>query len=251
MGMRAAITRGAAIVATVSTLVVTGTAASAATTPGVTSSTIRVGVPYVDVGSLASLGMHINLGSFPDAYKALFANINAHGGIEGRKIVPFLVAVNPTGATGAASSCRRLTEDDKVFVALRPLRPTCLQTKGVVTIDGNAMFGTATSPPAAPDFTISGSPEAAYVPRQIAALANLGNFKGETVAVFAGASTDRGALQIALAALKKEDVTVVQSAVDGAPAGDLVASNRQVTVISQQFQSTGVNEVVGSERRRR
>ena len=69
--------------------------ASSSPTPGVTSSTIRVGIPYVDLSSLSSLGIKLTQGNFPDAYKAIIANLNAHGGINGRKIVPYLIAVRP------------------------------------------------------------------------------------------------------------------------------------------------------------
>ncbi len=94
-------------------------------TPGVTATTVRVGIPYVDLASLASVGVKLNQGSFPDAYNALIAYVNAHGGIDGRKIVPYLVAVNPTGTAPAATACTQLTEDEKVFVALAPLSPDC------------------------------------------------------------------------------------------------------------------------------
>ena len=84
--------------------------ASATSAPGVTKTTISVGIPYVDLAAVdKQFGLHIDQGSFPDAYNALVANINAHGGINGRKLVPVLVAVNPTGTAAAASACTQLT----------------------------------------------------------------------------------------------------------------------------------------------
>ena len=59
-----------------------------------TATTIRVGIPYVDVAAVKAVGVDINWGSVPDAFNAVIKNINAQGGINGRKIVPYIVAVN-------------------------------------------------------------------------------------------------------------------------------------------------------------
>ena len=50
--------------------------------------------------------------------------------------------------------------------------------------------------------------------------------------------------QLVQSALAKLHVPVVTTAIDSAPEGDLAASNSQVQVIAQKFQSDGVNEVV-------
>ena len=47
-----------------------------------------------------------------------------------------------------------------------------------------------------------------------------------------------------MASLKSLGVHVVQSAVDGAPQDDEVATNQQAALIAQRFQQAGVNEVV-------
>ena len=102
---------------------------------GVTANTITVGIPYVDLAAVdQQFGLKINQGSYPDAYNALFQQINAAGGINGRKIVPVFVAVNPTGTAAAASSCTQLTEDKHVFVAFSPLSPICYLEHGTPTI---------------------------------------------------------------------------------------------------------------------
>ena len=210
-------------------------------TSGVTASTIRVGVPYVDLASLKSLGINIDQGSYPDAYNALINNLNAQGGINGRKIVPYLVAVNPTGTAAAASSCTKLTQDDNVFASLGPLEPLCYQLAGVPTINGN--MGGTLSPKAAPNFTI-GPPAVAFDPVQIAVFAKDGIFKGKKVGVFS-TETEKTETPVVLASLKKQHVDVVQNAVDSAPAADLAASNQQGTIIAQRFKNAGVNVVVG------
>jgi hypothetical protein len=186
-------------------------AGAASSTPGVTATTITVGVPYVDIAYVdKTYGLKLNQGSYPDAYGALFKELNAHGGIDGRKVVPVFVAVNPTGTAAAASSCTQLVEDDHVFLAFAPLSGICYLEHGTPTINGTV---NATVPGhAAANFTLS-PPAAAYDPLQIAVLA-------------------------------KNHVHVVQTGVNSAPATDQVASFQQIGTIAQRFQNAGVNLVV-------
>ena len=57
---------------------------------GVTATTIRVGIPYVDLAAVRQYGVTLDHGNYPDAYNALIAHVNAHGGVDGRKLVPLL-----------------------------------------------------------------------------------------------------------------------------------------------------------------
>jgi hypothetical protein len=219
-----------------------GEPAGASADQGVTAGAITVGIPYVDLAAVdQQFGLKINQGSYPDAYNALFQQINAHGGINGRKIVPVFVAVNPTGTAAAATSCTQLTEDNHVFVAFAPLSPICYLEHGTPTI-ASTVSGTV-SAGAAQNFTVS-APATAYDPTQLAVLAKQGIFKGKKVGVFGGAVTDEAEVHIVDAALKNDHIDVAQTAVDSAPSTDQNASNQQQAVIAQRFQSSGVNEVV-------
>jgi hypothetical protein len=60
----------------------------------------------------------LNQGSYPGAYGALIKGINNSGGINGRKIKPVYVAVNPIGSDSATATCAQLTEDDQVFAVI-------------------------------------------------------------------------------------------------------------------------------------
>jgi hypothetical protein len=217
------------------------TTASAAATPGVTSTTIRVGVPYLDLSALHAVGLNLNQGSYPDAFNALVNQINAHGGIDGRKIALSLAQVNPVSTASSASACTQLTQDDHVFAVFGPLYPLCYQQAGVVTFNGD--MGATLSSKAAPNFTLT-PPSAAFDPVQIAVFAKEGIFKNKKVGVIS-ASVDKSEVPIVLAALRKNHVDVVQTAVDSAPQNDTAASNQQIQTISQRFQNDGVNVVVG------
>ncbi len=230
------------LVAWVSATSLTAGATTASSAPGVSATTVTVGIPYIDFSSLKSLGLNLDDGNFPDAYKALIAHLNASGGIAGRKIVPVFLAVNPTGTAAAVTACTQLVEDDKIFVAIGPEQSDCyLETYHVPTIQG--LFEGTLSPRAAANFTIL-PPANAYDPLQLRVFAQKGAFKNKKVGLFAGASTDGDEMQIVQTVLKKLDVDVVQTGVDSAPATDQVAENQQAAAIAAHFESSGVNEVV-------
>jgi hypothetical protein len=210
-------------------------------TPGVTATTIRVGVPYVDVAAVKAVGVDISWGSVPDAFKAVIANMNAHGGINGRKVVPYLVAVNPTGTAPAATACTQLTQDDTVFVAIAPLDATCYLQHNTPVVA--SIYASGTSSTTAQDFTTT-PPNDAYDALSLGVYDKQGVFTHKKVALFGGDVADGKELAAVKAQLAKLHIPVVTTAIDSAPQGDLPAENAQLTAIAQRFRSDGVNEVV-------
>jgi len=211
------------------------------TTQGVTATTIRLGIPYVDVAAVRAVGVNIDWGNVPDAFDAIIADMNAHGGINGRRVVPYILAVNPTGPAAAATACTKLTQDDQVFAAIAPLEPTCYLQNGVPVV--GAILAESGSKGTAQNFTVT-PPQAAYDPLQLSVFAKQGVFKHKKVGIFAGTESDVPEVQVVQSALAKLHVQVVTTGVDSAPQGDLAASNQQVTAIAQRFESDGANEVV-------
>jgi Periplasmic binding protein len=235
---------GTLVVSVLAALTVSGSVSAWAASPtqGVTATSIRVGIPYVDLAAVRQFGITLDQGSFPDAYNAIIANLNAQGGINGRHLVPYLVAVNPVGTGPAITACTQLTEDDAVFVAMAPQQPDCyLQSHHVPTISG--MFQDVGSSGGTPNFTLQ-PPLAAYDPLQLSVLAHRGAFKGKKVGIFAGTESDGSELKVVQSALRSLGVHVTQSAVDGAPQDDEVATNQQASLIAQRFMQAGVNEVI-------
>jgi Periplasmic binding protein len=223
------------------TLGVNPASAAPGGTRGVTATTIRVGIPYVDVAAVKAVGVDINWGSIPDAFNAIIDNINAHGGIKGRKIVPYIVAVNPTGTAPAATACTQLTEDDTVFVVIAPLEATCYLQHDTPVVA--SIYASGASDTGAQDFTTT-PPDTAYDPLQLSVYDKQGIFKHKKVAVFGGDTGDQSEVTLVESELAKLHVPVVTTAIDSAPQGDLPAENSEMTVISQRFESDGVNEVV-------
>ena len=57
---------------------------------GVTANTIKIGFSYIDLETLAKSGIiKIDNGPYEQVIKALVADVNAHGGINGRKLELF------------------------------------------------------------------------------------------------------------------------------------------------------------------
>ncbi len=219
-----------------------GAGAASPADQGVTSTTIRVGFPVINFAALAVVGVHLNDGNFQDAIHALTANINAHGGVDGRKIVPYIALDNPAVTSSSLSVCTQLTEDDHVFVVILPVYPDCYQvTHDTLVIDGT-LPGTLPAS-AAPDFTLT-PPDEAYDPIQFAALKRAGVFKGKKVGIYYGSGVDAAEANEVRSDLKKLDVDVVQFAGDDAPATDTAAVDQDTETIALRFQNEGVNEVV-------
>jgi hypothetical protein len=233
---------GGALALLAATLLGVPPAEAASPNSGVTSKTIRIGIPYIDLASLQAVGVKLTQGSYPNAYNALIDNLNSHGGINGRHLVPYFVGVNPTGTAATLAVCTQLTEDNTIFLAMAPYMPDCyLQAHGTPTI--NATFQGSVPVTSAPNFTLI-PPATAYDPLQLSVFSKKGMFRGKKVGVFAGSINDKSELQVVQASLKKLHVNVVQSGVDSAPATDQAASNQQIDIIAQRFQSAGVSEVV-------
>jgi hypothetical protein len=233
------------VVVVLGAMLVSGSTQAGASSPadqGVTPSTIRIGISVINFAALRAVGVNLNDGNYQDAVSALTANMNAHGGVDGRKVVPYFVEMNPASASSISSSCSELTEDDKAFIVLFPVYPDCFQQTYDTPVIGGVLPGTLPASAAA-DFSLT-PPDAAYDPVQLAAFDKRGAFKGKKVGLFYGAD-DTSEAKVVQTDLKKLHVDVVLSAEDGLTATDTVAVDQEAQTIALRFQDAGVNEVVG------
>jgi ABC-type branched-subunit amino acid transport system substrate-binding protein len=132
--------------------------------PGVTATTITVGVTYYQSAgdANAALGANgVNQGDPGTAIKVLRDDINAHGGIAGRKLVLLAYAVDPQSSqpysTLGQAVCSYFTEDHKVLAVIdgTPAADAraCLEKRGVAHLGGTLI----SSPSSQHDFSIVGS----------------------------------------------------------------------------------------------
>lgn len=211
--------------------------------PGVTDDAIKVGVTYVDlqaIGDIASL----DHGDYGAAYQALFDDINASGGINGRMIDPVIVPVNPVGTGPAESACVQLTQDEEAFVVMGFFQGDgvlCpLETHQTMVI-GGAMTPERLERVAAPWFSAeSGTDLQAEIVR---AFADAGEFDG-TLGVFAGPGEEAQMNDTVLPLLDELGVEVTESAVVDAPQEDTTAVLTATGIIAERFESSGVDQVL-------
>lgn len=88
---------------------------------GVTPTEIRVGFLMLDLAAASRLGFNFP-GVDPETqqkvYEAMVDDINARGGIHGRKIKPYFRAYDVTSAQDMENACSYLAEDVKVFAVV-------------------------------------------------------------------------------------------------------------------------------------
>ena len=210
--------------------------------PGVTDDSIKVGVQYVDLASLGDV-VTIDHGDYEAAYTALFDDINANGGINGRTVEPVFAGINPVGTEFADAACVQLTEDEEVFAVMGfflgdgVLCP--LETHQTAVI-GGSMSPETLERAQAPWYTAeAGTDQTGAV---LTTFDEGGEFDG-TLGVYAGPE-DQAQMDIVLAQLDELGIDVAESAVVDAPADDLAAVNAATGVIAQRFESSGVDQVL-------
>ena len=85
--------------------------------PGVTDTSIKVGVMYLDLSQAGPI-LGINQGDYQAAYTAAFDPVNEAGGINGRTLEPVFTPIVPASADQGTAACTELTDDKSVFVVL-------------------------------------------------------------------------------------------------------------------------------------
>jgi ABC-type branched-subunit amino acid transport system substrate-binding protein len=219
-------------------------AAQSQSTPGVTPTSIKVGITYPDVAAISTV-ISVNPGNYQVAYNTLINQINAHGGINGRKITPVYAPVDPLGTAGAATACTKLTENDQVFAVrgfFQAADTGCYVTGHDTPIIGGTLSSAQAAQAKAPWFNniISDSD---LIPKEMATFKQEGAFAGKKVAVV-GTTTDQAEMNLVLPALRKIKADVVQTAINSAPETDTAAQTQQYNVIAQKFKAAGANVVV-------
>lgn len=121
-------------------------------TEGITEKTIKVGVPTIENGAAITglLGAaDLQIGDPQIEASALINDLNARGGILGRKIEPVYAPVdyaNPNLEAAYLASCNKMTDDGHVFAVLDVLNPppsfvACIAQKGVLLINASLAPG--------------------------------------------------------------------------------------------------------------
>jgi hypothetical protein len=121
--------------------------------PGVSATEINVGIIYANNTGAANAAIgaaHISQGDEKTNYQILIDDINAHGGVAGRKLVGVFHAIDATSADTTdnqfQAACDDLTQDHKVFVVFagnNDVLLQCLQNRGVLSLTSNLTMADA------------------------------------------------------------------------------------------------------------
>ena len=236
----------AALMAITSFTFVAGAADGAAEQAGqgVTPTSIKLGITYLDAAAIRNI-VNIDPGNYQVAYTALIRQINAKGGINGRKIVPVFEPINPIGTSPAATACTALTEDNKVFAVVgffQPADTACYVATHDTPLIGATLTNTESAQAAAPWFNNVVS-DNDLIPKEMAAFKNEGVFTKKKVAVV-GDAADKAEVNLVLQELKKLKVNVVQTAINSVPDNDQAATTSEYGTIALKFKDAGANVVI-------
>ncbi len=224
-----------------------GSAAPTALGKGVTAKTIKIGFSYIDLETLAKSGIiKIDNGPYEQIIKALVDDVNARGGINGRKLELFTAKYSPIGDTDQLAACTKLTEDDGVFAVLGGLLQAnnlCIVQQHATILVGDYVNEELRAKARAPWVTWSPSDD-----RSVNALVSLmdqnGYLKGHKVAVYAENNVNKPLIDKTVAALQAAGSQAVDTALFEVPGADTQAASRQDKVIAERFKNKGVDTVI-------
>jgi ABC-type branched-subunit amino acid transport system substrate-binding protein len=237
----------AALVAVVGLVAVASGAAVSASTraaaDGVTKDEIKIGITYPDLEAIRTV-TNTNHGDYEKAYRAVIDDLNKKGGVSGRKLVPVFAAIDPLGTAPAQEACVKLTEDEKVFVAMSFFNadaPLCFVQSHDTPILGGQTTPANLAKAKAPWTTLESGAELA--PRQVDALVTSGALKGR-LGIVATADDEEALLKgVVQPALKQHKLSGTTAIID-APSNDPVAAVQQASTIMERFKSDDVKTVL-------
>jgi ABC-type branched-subunit amino acid transport system substrate-binding protein len=210
--------------------------------PGVTDDTIKVGITYIDLGSVE--GLSTNHGDYAGTYTALIDDLNANGGINGRLIEPVIVPISLADGGNADAVCLQLTEDEQVFVVMGFFlndAPACYLELHETAIVGGTQTEDLLSRAKAPWYTSEiGSDFEADAIRKFA---EDGLLDG-TLGIMAS-STDQALLDgTILPTLAELGIEPAEVAVNDAPTTDTAAVEAQAATIIERMEAAGVDTIL-------
>jgi ABC-type branched-subunit amino acid transport system substrate-binding protein len=220
-------------------------------TNGVTATEIKLAYPDIDYVKLKDVGVNIDRGDTQKIFDALTAQINADGGIDGRKVDVQVEKYNLLNPTDAEAVCTKMTEDMKVFAVLNafdgPVASVtkCITDHNTFLIGGSPDVATARKTP----WISAPASQERQAKNFVELMARKGLFKGKTIGISTDTDQEQVTKQVIVPALKKAGHAAKVVVVDDGPAGDTAAADANWDVFAEKFKSAGVNHVilVGSE----
>ena len=215
---------------------------------GVTATTIKVGVALVDFKCIAAYIQTMRIDEYK-VYQAFIDDINAHGGIAGRKIVPVFQTFCPIVPAPALSLCTQFTEDDHVFAVIGDFvdltgqaQPCIANRHKTVLITIDLTQAIINSSP--PGMILGFDPlQERTVSVLLELLRRQHTLDGKKVAVLGEATTEHSVKTVLVPGLQKMGVNLGSTAILTIAGSDTTAASTQLQSFIEKWKTEGVNTV--------
>ena len=216
---------------------------------GVTADSVKLGVALVDFKEIEQFTDTIRTkAEQQQIYKAFIDDINAKGGIAGRKIVPVYKYYSPLGSANILPLCTSFAQDDHVFAVVGTFidfsgdAQTCIakQEKRVL-MTFNLTKAIMDKSPGGLIVTAGSIPERSAT-ILLALLKKENTLKGKTVAILGDTNETavvKGTIEPAVKATGAKTGTTAILSVD--PKGDTTAAQSQLDSFMEKWKTEGVN----------
>ncbi|MET0728512.1 MAG: ABC transporter substrate-binding protein [Acidimicrobiales bacterium] len=230
---------------TTTTAAPSSAAAATGPAPGVTDDAIKVGVTFVDLEALGDIAT-LDHGDYEAAYQALFDDINANGGINGRMVEATIVGVNPVGTDSADAACVQLTEDEDVFATMGFFNgdaPNCVVGTHQTALIGGSMTPERLAQAQAPWFSADAGTD--LQSEVVRAMADAGEFDDATLGVYSSQVEEGQVNDEILPLLDELGVEVTETIIsEVTDAGDITQTNAAVQTAAERFTASGVDTLL-------
>jgi ABC-type branched-subunit amino acid transport system substrate-binding protein len=248
---RSALAIGAAtLVLATLTIGATYRASGSSTTQGVTKDSIKVGIAIVDYGAIKDF-VDFNRGDQQKIAQTFVDDINAHGGVGGRKIIPVYKEYPPIPGRqpDPLSLCTSWAEDEKVFAVLGVFidftgqAQLCLTREHHLVHIGHELDQPwiDAAPPGLLLTTDSTKEQGAKV--LVTLLGETGKLKGKKVAVLASKDGEQRAEDVIVPALRKQKVKLGSTGILNLTGPETEASRAQLQAFIERWKTEDVDAV--------
>jgi len=228
----------------------TGRADSATTTQGVTKDSIKVGIAIVDYDAIKDF-VDFNRGDQQKIAQTFVDDINKHGGVDGRKIIPVYKTYPPIPGRepDPLSLCTAWAEDDKVFAVLGVFIDFTGQGQLCLTREHHLVhIGHELDQPwidAAPGGLLltTDTTKERNAEVLVTLLSETGRLKGKKVAVLASKNGEQRATDTIVPALKKEKVKLGSTGILTLTGPETEASRSQLQAFIERWKTEKVDAV--------
>jgi ABC-type branched-subunit amino acid transport system substrate-binding protein len=218
---------------------------------GVTAKTIRIGVVMINYEPIKQY-VHNTDGNQKETYQVFFDDINKHGGVGGRTLVPEYYEYVSIGSTGPLAACASLIDDKKVFATIGVLYDAtgagqlCFtkQHKSIL-ITHELQQSVIDKAPPGTLLTIDVTPERG-VSTLLTLLKKEKTLVGKTVAVLGSTNTKASIESTIVPGLKANGVKTGDTGILTISGEDTTSAQQQLDSFIEHWKSQGVNAVLFS-----